>query len=817
MSAAELPRYSQVVICGGGIAGASTAYHLAKMGVTEVTLLERHRLTSGTTWHAAGLIMQLRATHALTEFAKYNVELYANLEHETGVATGFRQTGTLGVCRNSARLFETRKVVSIARSFGIEAQMLTPSEATEIYPAIDACQIEGAIYIPADGQTNPVDTTRSLIAGARQRGVEVVEDCEVVQLQQSARQDYQLQTTQGEITCEVVVLACGLWTRALAAQLGVHVPLYPCEHYYVITEPVAAATPGLPVLRDTDGHCYVKEDAGKWLVGAFEPHGKPVDFGAIPANVPFVELPEDWDQFELPFTRATEILPELRNLGITRFLAGPESFTPDLLFLLGEVAGRRNLFISAGYNSEGIELNPAAGRVLAQWIVEGKPTIDLGFVDVNRFHASQNNTSYLKVRGPEVLGLHYKMNWPHRQKESARGVRKSVLHDRWAELNASFGEAVLWERPLWFANPGSATENVYSHCRPNWFERTAEECHAARNNAIIIDQSSFGKFLVQGRQALDFLQWACARNVDVPCGKIVYTMMLNQRGGIEVDLTVNRLREDCFMLITSATSASRDYAWMQRQATQFSDVVLTDVTSCYTVLSIQGPKSREILSAVSTANFSREAFPFATSKAVEIGLGEAVVNRLTFIGELGFELLIATEFAQDLFDRLMGAGENFGLRPAGYHALEHLRLEAGFREFDLDLTPEDTPIEAGLSLAITMDKYSPFEGQAALMRQTQREHLDKRLVLFKLLDPQPVVWGEEVIYCDGRAVGYLSSGAFSFTLGCSVGMGYVHHPGGVTANCLNNGSWEIELADQRFPAAASLRAFVDSHRDSIDQ
>lgn len=817
MSASELPRYSQVVICGGGIAGASVAYHLAKLGVTDVTLVERHQLTSGTTWHAAGLIMQLRATHALTELAKYNVDLYASLEGETGVSTGFRQTGTLGVCRNSARLHETCRVASIARSFDIEAQIITASEALAIYPAIDARQIEGAIFIPQDGQTNPVDTTQSLIAGARQRGVKIVENCEVVQLWQTSTQDYEVQTTLGEITAEVVVLACGLWTRALAAQLGVHVPLYPCEHYYVMTEPVAAATPGLPVLRDTDGHCYVKEDAGKWLVGAFEPTGKPLDFSAIPANVPFLELPEDWDQFELPFTRAAEILPELQNIGITKFLAGPESFTPDLLFLLGEVSERRNLFVSAGYNSEGIELNPGAGRALAEWIVAGKPTVDLGFVNVNRFHSSQNNPRYLETRSREVLGLHYKMNWPHRQKESARGVRQSVLHDRWVERNASFGEAAMWERPMWFARPDGCTGNVYSHQRPNWFAQTAEECHAAREKAIILDQSSFGKFLVQGRQALEFLQWACAKNVDVPNGKIVYTMMLNDRGGIEVDLTVNRLREDCFLLITSATSASRDLAWMQQQIVRFDDAVLTDVTHCYTVLSIQGPTSREMLSMISNADFGCEAFPFATSKTIEIGLGEALANRLTFIGELGFELLIATEFAQDICDRIMDAGTQLGLKPAGYHALEHLRVEAGYREFDLDLTPEDTPLEAGLPHAITLDKRVDFGGHFALLKQSRREHLNKRLVQFKLQDPEPVVWGEEVIYRDDNAVGYLSSGAFSFTLGCSVGMGYVYQSSGVTEDYIGSGRWAVEIAGERYPVTASLQAFVDPNRKAIDQ
>ena len=813
----NLPRHSQVIICGGGVAGASVAYHLAKLGFDDIVLLERHQLTSGTTWHAAGLIMQLRSTHSLTELGKYNVDLYARLEQETGVSPGFKQNGTLGVCRTPERLYETQTVASIARSFNIEAHMIAPAEAKEIYPAIDEHQIVGAIYIPKDGQTNPVDTTQSLIAGARQSGVKVIEGCEVLKLHQVQSQEFQLETTLGTIRCETLVLACGLWTRELAAQLGVHVPLYPCEHYYVVTEPMSGATSGLPVLRDTDGHCYIKEDAGKWLVGSFEPKGKPLDFSQIPSDVPFIELPEDWDQFALPFNKAAEILPDLETAGIARFLAGPESFTPDLLFMMGEVSGHPNLYISAGYNSEGVELSPGAGRALAEWIAEGAPTMDLGYVDVNRFHSYQNNSRYLRLRSSEVLGLHYKMHWPHRQKESARGIRKSVLHDRWVELNASFGEASFWERPMWFAPRSQSNQNIYSHTRPNWFQYTAEECRAARDNAIILDQSSFGKFMLQGKDACKVLQQMCAKDIDVAAGKIVYTHMLNRRGGIEVDLTVNRMTEDCFLLITSATSASRDRNWIQRQILSSDNAILTDVTSSHSVLSIQGPKSREILSEVTTADLSHEAFPFATSQEIEVGYAMALANRLTFIGEVGWELLIPTDFVQDIFDRIMAAGAQYELKPAGYHALEHLRSEAGYREFDLDLTPDNTPIEAGLSYAVSLNKSVVFTGQEALMKQAETEILTKRLVLFKLHHPDPVLWGEEVIYLDGQAVGYLSSGAYGFNLGSSVGMGYVHHPGGVTSDLLKSGRWEIDIAGSRWPVAASFGAFFDTTRNRVDR
>ncbi len=808
------PGQARVVIVGGGVAGCSIAYHLTKLGAQDVVVLERGTLTCGTTWHAAGLIMQLRLSHGLTELSRYNVELYSRLEAETGQATGFKQNGTLGIARTKDRLHELKRYATIAKSFDIEAPIIGPKEAKDLYPEIDDTLVEGAIYTPKDGQLNPVDATMSLIAGAKQQGARVFENSPVADIRRLPSGSYRLETTTGAVECETLVLCCGLWTRDLAARLGVRVPLYPCEHMYAVTEPLDFVEPTLPVLRDTDGYVYIKEDASKLLVGSFEPWGKPLPMENLPLEQQFIELQEDWDHFELPFTKAVEILPPLKEARIVKLMNGPESFTPDTRFVMGEAPGCPNCFVAAGFNSEGFEVGAGAGRAIAEWIVEGEPTMDISDFDIARFHPFQINRKYLHHRAAESLGTIYKMHWPDRQREASRPARKSSLHDRLAARNACFGEVMGWERALWFAPKGVEPKDVHSHHRPNWYEYTAEECRAARQGVAVLDRSCFGKHLLQGRDACVFLQRMCTGDLDVSVGKLVYTHMLNRRGGIEADITVNRLAEDRYLIVSSAATHPWDKAWMERHLDRDAPVTLTDVTSGYSVLSVQGPKSRHLLGRITDTDLSNGAFPFATSKEIDIGCARVIATRLTFVGELGWELHIPTEFAQDVFDILVDAGAEFGLRQAGHRALDHLRSERAYRAHGLDISPSDTPYEAGLGYTAKMDKPGGFIGHETLEAQRGRA-LDKRLVMFKLVDPEPLLFHDELIRLDGRIVGYLSSGAYGFTLGCSVGMGYVHHPEGVTEKLLESARFEIEIACERYPAEASFRPFYDSKGERV--
>ena len=805
----DLPNRARVVIVGGGIVGCSVAYHLTLRGCTDVVLLERKQLTCGTTWHAAGLVGQLRASYNMTRLAQYTTGLYAALEGETGQATGFRQTGSIAVATNAARMEELLRGASMAKCFGLEVHTLTPSEIASMWPGVRSDDLVGGVFLPKDGRTNPIDTTQALAKGAKSRGAKIFENTLVDEIIVEGGRAVGVRTAQGELRADIVVNCAGMWAHELGTRADTTVPLHAAEHFYIVTEPMAGLTSNLPVLRDPDGCAYFKEDAGKLLVGWFEPVAKPWGMGGIPKTFCFDQLPDDLDHIEPLLTSAVHRTPALAHTGINLFFNGPESFTPDDRYLLGETPEVRNLYVAAGFNSIGIQSAGGAGKVLADWVLDGHPPMDLWDVDVRRCMPFQRNRSYLRDRTVETLGLLYAMHWPFRQPETARGVRKSILHDRLLARGACFGEVAGWERPNWYAPAGVKAEYGYSYGRQNWFDYSAQEHAAVRNAAGLFDQSSFAKYLLQGADAEAVLNRICANNVSVPVGKIVYTQWLNERGGIEADLTVTREAADRYLIVTAAATHTRDLAWLQRNIPEGARAMAVDLSSGMAVLGLMGPLAREVLACVTDADLSNAAFPFGTSQVIDVAYARVRASRITYVGELGWELYIPTEFAPGVFDAIMAAGEPLGMRLAGYHALNSLRMEKAYRHWGHDISDEDTPLQAGLGFTLAWNKPGGFIGREALLAQKE-QGLSRRLLQFALRDPLPLLYHNEPLLRDGKIVGRVTSGMFGHTLGKSLGMGYVSNPYGLAdREFLLSGKYEIELAGVRHAADVSLSAWYD--------
>ncbi|HTT42065.1 MAG TPA: FAD-dependent oxidoreductase [Steroidobacteraceae bacterium] len=805
----SVPSDARVVIIGGGVVGCSVAYHLARRGCRDVLLLERKRLTCGTTWHAAGLVGQLRATHNLTRLAQYTTQLYEGLERETGQATGFRQVGSIAVAASAARYEELRRGASMARCFGLEVELLSPEAARERWPLLSIEGLVGAVYLPKDGRTNPVDTTQALARGARQGGVRILEEVAVTHIRSAAGRATGVTTSAGEVRAEVVINCAGMWAHQVGGWADVAVPLHAAEHFYIVTEPMAGLTADLPILRDADACSYFKEDAGKLLVGWFEPQAKPWGAAGIPENFAFEQLPPDLAHIEPLFAAAMRRVPTLAEAGVQVFFNGPESFTPDDRYILGEAPQLRGLFVAAGFNSIGIQSAGGAGKVLADWVLDGHPPFDLWDVDIRRFAPFQRNRRYLRERTTETLGLLYDMHWPFRQAETARGVRKSVLHDRLAARGACFGEVAGYERANWFAPPGVAPRYQYSYGRQNWFDYSAAEHRAVREGVALFDQSSFAKFIVQGADAAAVLSRICANAIDVPVGRIVYTQWLNERGGIEADVTVTREAEDRFLIVSSCATQVRDLAWLTRGIPIAARASACDVSSAYATLGLMGPRSRELLASLTDADLSTAAFPFASSRVIDLGYARVRASRITYVGELGYELYMPTEFAQSVYDCLLEAGAPLGLRLAGYHAMNSLRLEKAYRHFGHDIGDEDSPLEAGLAFAVAWDKPGGFIGREALLRQ-RASGVRRRLVAVALTSPEPLLYHNEPLWRDGELVGRICSAMFGHTLGVSLGLAYVSGAcAPLTREWLEAGQYEVEVATERVPARISLAPLYD--------
>lgn len=807
------PSKARAVIIGGGVSGCSVAYHLTLLGWRDVVLLERKQLTSGTTWHAAGLIGQLRATQNLTRLARYSTELYHALEAETGVATGIKRNGSMTVALTHNRLEEIRRQAALARAFEIEVHEVTVSEISRRYPHLNIEGVVGGVFLPGDGQCDPSNVAMALAKGARQRGAQIFESTKVTEVCKSDgrvtgvrwQQGNGDELSQGLIEADVVINCAGMWARDLAAASGVTLPLHACEHFYIVTQAIEGLGQ-LPVLRVPDECAYYKEDAGKMLLGAFEPKAKPWGMDGIPESFCFDQLPEDIAHFEPILDQAVRRMPMLAEAGIHTFFNGPESFTPDDRYYLGEAPELRGYWIAAGYNSIGIISSGGAGYALAEWIDKGAPPYDLWDVDIRRAQPFQRNRRYLRERVSETLGLLYADHFPYRQPETARGVRRSPVHEHIARLGGVFGETAGWERANWFADAGQPASYDYSWKRQSWFGNVAREHLALRTGVGLYDMSSFGKIRVEGRDACAFLNRVCANEIDVPAGRLVYTQWLNERGGIECDLTVTRLTETAYMLVVPAATLQRDLNWLRRHLSDETFVVVTDVSSSEAVFCVMGPSSRALLKAVSPNDFSNGAHPFAHMREIEIGYGLARAHRVSYVGELGWEIYVPSDQATHVFETLVEAGSDHGLKLCGLHAMDSCRIEKAYRHYGHDITDEDHVLEAGLGFAVSMDK-TGFVGRDAVRRK-QDEGLTRRCLQFRLNDPEPLLYHNEPILRDGEIVGRITSGSYGHYLGGAVGLGYVPCAGETVAEILAS-AYEIDVAGTRVIATVAAQPMYD--------
>ncbi len=801
-----LPSQAQIVVIGGGIIGCSTAYHLARDHKADVVLLEQGKLTSGSTWHAAGLVGQLRSSASITRVLKYSVELYKGLAAETGLDTGWKMTGCLRLATNADRWTEYRRLATTARSFSMEMHLITPAEVKEMWPLMEAGDLVGASWLPTDGQASPSDITQSLAKGARMHGAQIHEGVTVTGFGMAGNRITSVRTDQGEILCDKVVNCAGMWARQVGAMAGVNVPLQPVKHQYIVTERIEGLSPDAPTLRDPDRRTYFKEEVGGLVMGGYEPDPQPWVTGNIPENWEFRLFDDDYDHFGQHLEQAIARVPALETTGVKQMINGAESFTPDGNFILGLGPECANMFVGAGFNAFGIASGGGAGWVLAEWVMSGEAPLDLWAVDIRRFSALHRDRDWVKERTCEAYGKHYTIGFPHEEYTSGRPRITSPLYQRLQGHGAVFGSKLGWERPNWFAPQGVEPRDIYSMGRQNWFDAVGEEHRHCREAVGIFDQSSFAKYEVTGADAAAALEAICANRVARGPGRLTYTQMLNSRGGIEADLTVAQLAADRFYLVTGTGFRTHDAAWITDHLA--GDAALRDVTEDWGVLSLMGPKSREVLARVTGADVSNAAFPFGHAREISVAGTAVLALRVTYVGELGWELHVPLAATGAVFDALMAAGAAEGIRPLGYRAIESLRLEKGYRAWSADITPNDTPIEAGLGWAVKLRSGAEFLGRAALLAAAERP-LAKRLAGFTVADPSAVLVGRETVLRDGVPVGYLTSGGYGYTIGKSIGYGYLRRAEGVSEDWIAAGRYELVVANEVLPAEVSLAPFYD--------
>ena len=804
----RLPERAEFVVIGGGIIGCSTAYHLARDHKADVVLIERGKLTSGSTWHAAGLVGQLRSSASITQVLRYSVELYKRLAAETGLETGWKMTGCLRLATNTDRWIEYQRLATTARSFGLDMHLLSPAEVTAMWPLMATDDLVGASFLPTDGQANPSDIAQSLAKGARMHGAKIHEGIAVTGFEMQNRHIAGVRTTAGTIACDRVVLCGGQWSRQIGALAGARVPLQPVKHQYVITEPIEGVTAGLATVRDPDRRTYFKEEVGGLVFGGYEPNPIAWTTGDVPENFEFQLFEDDWSHFEQHMMHALARVPSLEKAGIKQMINGPESFTPDGNFILGAAPELDNLYLGCGFNAFGIASAGGAGWVLAAWAKSGEAPMDLWVVDIRRFSKLHDDRDWVCERTLEAYGKHYTIGFPHEEYTSGRPRIVSPLYSRLERHRAVFGSKLGWERPNWFAPDGTEPRDTLSMGRQNWFSAVGQEHERVRSKAGIFDQSSFAKYEMRGRDALRALSWICANDVAKRPGRLTYTQMLNTRGGIECDLTVARLAEDHFYIVTGTGFRTHDLAWIADHVRSGLDARLTDVTEDFGTLSLMGPAARRILAKATTDDVGPAAFPFGHVRVITIG-GHAIrALRVTYVGELGWELHMPINALGSVFDRLMEVGRPDGLAPVGYRALESLRLEKGYRAWGSDITPNDTPFEAGLGWAVKLGTVEPFIGREAMERQANSIQV-KRLACFTCDDPNVILLGRETILRNGDQVGYLTSGGFGYTVGKPIGYGYVRKAEGVTREFLAEGRYELIVANERVPCTYHDGALYD--------
>lgn len=810
-----LPTRAQVVVIGGGVIGTSVAYHLTKLGYTDVLLIEQGRLSSGTTWHAAGLVGQLRASEGGTRLVQYSTQLYTELEAETGLTAGYRQCGGVIVARTEDRMTQLRRTAANAAAFDLECELITPEQALEHYPMMRIDDLVGAIWLPADGRANPTDLTLALAKGARLRGARIVERTRVIGTTVAddggRRRVVGVRTDAGDVEADIVVNCGGQWAKQLAAMAGVNVPLHSAEHFYVVTEAVQGVHPDLPILRDPDGYTYFKEEVGGLVIGGFEPEAKPwVGPDLIPYPFEFQLLDEDWDHFQILMDNALLRIPVLEQTGLKKLYNGPESFTPDNQFILGEAPECADYFVAAGFNSVGIASAGGAGRALAEWIVGGAPTSDLTGVDIRRFAPFNGNNRWLHDRVAEVLGVHYEIPWPNRELTTARPFRRSPVHHLLVAANANFGSRMGWERANFFAPDGEPPVIEYCWGKPNWLPWSAAEQASTRTGVTVFDQTSFSKYLMVGPDAEAALQWLCTADVAVDVGRTVYTGMLNARGTYEADVTVTRTARDKFMIVSSAATTERDKDHIVKNRPPGNTAALVDVTSAMAVFGVMGPRSRDLLAALSDADLSDDGFPFGTSRLISLGYSTVRATRITYVGELGWELYVPTEFAVGVYEDLMTAGAAFGVARGGYYAIESLRLEKGYRAFGRELTPGDGPVEAGLLFACKLTGDVDFLGRTAV-EKARSDGPRRRVVGFQVDSPEAMLWGGELVLRDGRVAGQVTSAAWGETTGACVGLAYVRSADGepISPTWIDTGSYEVNVGGTPYPITVSRKAIHD--------